>query len=119
MIRPRVFRDVSSIDTTATLFGKKYAFPVGISPSAMQKLVGGDGEVDMARAVADRDTLMILSSNSTSTVEEVSRAAGPNAKFWFQIYISQDRDKCAKLIRRAEGTPPMLLSEEGISVSGV
>lgn len=104
MIRPRVFRDVSSIDTTRTLFGKKYAFPVGVSPSAMQKLVGGEGEVDMARAVADRNTLMILSSNSTSTVEEVSEAAGPDAKFWFQIYISQDRNKCAKLIRRAEGT---------------
>lgn len=119
MIRPRVFRDVSSIDTTAMLFGKKYAFPIGVSPSAMQKLVGGDGEVDMARAVADRDTLMILSSNSTSTVEEVSRAAGPSAKFWFQIYISQDRDKCAKLIRRAEGMPPVLLFEESCCFFGL
>lgn len=69
----------------------------------MQKLVGGEGEVDMARAVSDRNTLMILSSNSTSTVEEVSKAAGPSARFWFQIYISQDRGKCAKLIRLAEG----------------
>lgn len=103
MLRPRVFRDVSSIDTTVTLFGKKYAFPVGVSPSAMQKLVGGEGEVDVAKAVANRDTLMILSSNSTSTVEEVSEAAGPGSKLWFQIYISQDRDKCAKLIKRAEG----------------
>ena len=103
ILRPRYMRDVSSIDTTTTLFGKKYAFPVGISPSAMQKLVGGEGEVDVARAAADRGTFMILSSNATSPLEDVIEAAGgPDAHFWFQLYVSQDREKCGKLIRRAE-----------------
>lgn len=106
VLRPRVFRDVSQIDTTTVLFGKKFDFPVGVSPSAMQKLVGGEGEVDVARAVASRGTFMILSSNSTSPLEDVINAAGPNpdtADFWFQIYVSQDRGKSAKLIKRAEG----------------
>lgn len=103
ILRPRVFRDVSTIETSATLFGKKYAFPVGISPSAMQKLVGGEGELDVARAAADRGTFMVLSSNATSTLEDVIEAAGgPDAHFWFQIYITQDRVKSAKLIKRAE-----------------
>lgn len=104
LLRPRVFRDVSSIDTSTTLFGRKYAFPVGVSPSAMQKLVGGDGELDMARAVVDRGTFMVLSSNSTSTLEDVINASGSNPRFWFQIYVSQDREKSRKLIQRAEGT---------------
>lgn len=103
ILRPRVFRDVSTIDTSTTLFGKKYMFPVGISPSAMQKLVGGEGELDVGRAAADRGTFMILSSNATSPLEDVIEAAGgPDAHFWFQIYISQDREKSAKLIKRAE-----------------
>lgn len=103
LLRPRVFRDVSTIDTSASLFGKKYTFPVGISPSAYQKLVGGDGETDVARAAAQRGTFMILSSNSTSALEEVIDAAGgPDADFWFQLYISQDREKSSKLIKRAE-----------------
>ncbi|KAK5079119.1 hypothetical protein LTS08_003729 [Lithohypha guttulata] len=103
LLRPRVFRDVSVIDTSATLFGRKYLFPVGVSPSAMQKLVGGEGELDVARAIAARGTLMILSSNSTSKLEDVLDAAGgPDASFWFQIYISQDREKSSRLIKRAE-----------------
>lgn len=103
ILRPRYMRDVSSIDTSTTLFGKEYAFPIGISPSAMQKLVGGEGEVDVARAAAGRGTFMILSSNATSPLEEVIEAAGgPDAHFWFQLYISQNREKCTKLIKRAE-----------------
>lgn len=103
LLRPRVFRDVSVIDTSATLFGRKYLSPVGVSPSAMQKLVGGEGELDVARAIAARGTLMILSSNSTSKLEDVLDAAGgPDASFWFQIYISQDREKSSRLIKRAE-----------------
>jgi len=103
ILRPRVFRDVSKIDTSTTLFDRKYPFPVGISPSAMQKLVGGEGELDVARAAADRGTFMILSSNATSTLEEVIEAAGgPDTDLWFQLYISQDRVKSSKLIKRAE-----------------
>jgi len=103
ILRPRYMRDVSNIDTSTTLFGKEYAFPIGISPSAMQKLVGGEGEVDVARAAAARGTFMILSSNATCPLEDVIEAAGgPDAHFWFQLYVSQNREKCAKLIKRAE-----------------
>ncbi|KAK5945989.1 hypothetical protein PMZ80_000128 [Knufia obscura] len=103
IIRPRVFRDVTKIDTAATLFGKEYAFPVGISPSAYQKLVGGDGELDVARAATGRKTLMILSTNATCSCEDVIDAAGgPDAHFWFQLYVSQNREKSARLIRRVE-----------------
>lgn len=106
VLRPRVLRDVSEVDTSAVLFGKKFSFPVGISPSVMQKLVGSEGEIDVAKAVARRGTFMILSSNSTSPLEDVLSATSlaPEAvNFWFQIYVSQDRSKSAKLIRRAEG----------------
>lgn len=108
ILRPRIFRDVSKVDTSASLFGKRHAFPVGVSPSAMQRLVGGEGELDVARAAVSRGTFMILSSNATSSLEDVMQAAreasnGEPVNFWFQVYISQDRDKSAKLIKRAEG----------------
>lgn len=108
VLRPRVFRDVSKVETEMSLFGERYAFPLGISPSAMQKLVGGDGELDVARAAVSRGTFMILSSNATCSLEDVMSAAteannGQSVNLWFQIYISQDREKSAKLIKRAEG----------------
>jgi (S)-2-hydroxy-acid oxidase len=37
-IRPRVLRDISSIDTSVEIFGHKNAFPVGVAPTAMQCL---------------------------------------------------------------------------------
>jgi len=113
VLRPRVFRDVSEIDTTTTLFGKQFGLPVGISPTAMQKLVGGEGEIDVAKAVVSRETLMILSTNSTSRLEEVINASGrdsDHSNFWFQLYVSQDRDKCAKLIKRVESEFPQVIS---------
>ncbi|KAL2006638.1 hypothetical protein VTN00DRAFT_9306 [Thermoascus crustaceus] len=84
-------------------------FPIGIAPSAMQKLVGGDGELDMERAAAKMGTTMILSTQSTTSLEDVIKAPGveegddcPAPEFWFQIYISRNREKSASLIRRAE-----------------
>ncbi|PGH32653.1 (S)-2-hydroxy-acid oxidase [[Emmonsia] crescens] len=104
LLRPRVFRDVSHVDTSTTIFGKKYPIPIGISPSAMQRLVGGEGEIDMARAAANRGTTMILSSHTTCTLEDVIRAPGGDnpVDFWFQLYISQNREICAQVIARAE-----------------
>ena len=96
-------RDVSKVDTSTTLFGHKFEFPVAISPSAMQKLVGGNGEIDVARAAASRGTFMTLSSNSTTKLEDVINAPESPTHFWFQLYISQDREKSSKLIKRAEG----------------
>ncbi|OJD15871.1 hypothetical protein AJ78_03924 [Emergomyces pasteurianus Ep9510] len=104
ILRPRVLRDVSHVDTSTTLFGKKYPIPIGISPSAMQRLVGGDGEIDMAKSAASRGTTMILSSHTTCTLEEVIQAPseGDPVNFWFQLYISQNRERCAQVIARAE-----------------
>ncbi|KAL2362123.1 hypothetical protein RJZ56_004983 [Blastomyces dermatitidis] len=76
LLRPRVFRDVSHVDTSTIIFGKKYRIPIGISPSAMQQLVGGNGEIDMARAAASRGITMILSSHTTCTLEDVIQAPG-------------------------------------------
>ncbi|OJD27517.1 hypothetical protein ACJ73_01079 [Blastomyces percursus] len=105
LLRSRVFRDVSHVDTSTTIFGKKYPIPIGISPSAMQRLVGGNGEIDMARAAANRGTTMILSSHTTCTLEDVIQApSGYNpVNFWFQLYISQNRERCAEVIARAQG----------------
>ncbi|GAD98373.1 peroxisomal (S)-2-hydroxy-acid oxidase [Paecilomyces variotii No. 5] len=103
-IRPRVLRNVATIDTSTSLFGYRYPFPVGIAPTAMQKLVGGHGELDMARAAAKIGTGMILSTQSTTSLEDVIEAppGGRPENFWFQIYVSVDREKSASLVRRAE-----------------
>jgi (S)-2-hydroxy-acid oxidase len=73
----------------------------------MQKLVGGEGENDMCRAAHKVGINYILSSSSTTLLEEVIQAPprngiGSDPQFWFQIYIFQAREKTKSLIQRVE-----------------
>ncbi|CAG8040786.1 unnamed protein product [Penicillium salamii] len=108
-IQPRVLRDVSNVDTTAAIFGWKSPLPIGLAPSAMQKMAGGDGELDTARAAVRLGSNMTLSSQSTVSLEEVmqvrhelSSDAVSVPPFWMQLYLYEDVEKSLKLIKRAE-----------------
>lgn len=50
-IRPRFLRDVSKIDMSCEVFGMKYSMPLGISPTAMQKMAHPEGENANARGM--------------------------------------------------------------------
>lgn len=115
-ILPRVMRDVSTINTDTILFGHKYPLPIGIAPSAMQKLVGGEGELDMARAASKLGLLLGLSSQSTTTMEDVmavSTKTSNSTPFWHQLYLTQDPEKSLPLIKRAEGESIIYIVEAG------
>jgi len=106
LIRPRVMVDVSHVDTSTAVFGKRYPFPVAFAPSAMQKLCHPRGELGAAEAAASVGLSMTLSSQSTTSLEDVAKACnisnrdGPD--FWFQLYLTQDPEYSRKLIQRAE-----------------
>lgn len=82
--------DVSSRDLTTTVLGTKVSMPIGIAPTAMQKMAHPEGECANARAAQQMGTIFILSTISTSSIEEVAEAA-PLAIKWFQLYIYRDR----------------------------
>ncbi|GLT59433.1 hypothetical protein SLA2020_322510 [Shorea laevis] len=69
-----------------------------IAPTAMHKLA--HPEVATAKAAASCNTIMILSYNSTCTIEEV--ASSCNAIWFFQLYVFKRRHISAKLVERAE-----------------
>jgi (S)-2-hydroxy-acid oxidase len=100
-IRPRVLRDISSIDTTVNVFGHKNSIPLGVAPTAMQCLAHGDGELATARACTNMDIVMGLSSFSTTSLEDVKGALGahPGA---LQLYLFEERTQSQKLIQRAK-----------------
>lgn len=100
-IRPRVLRDISSIDTSVDIFGHKNSIPLGVAPTAMQCLAHGDGELATARACKKMDVVMGLSSFSTTSLEDVKGALGdhPGA---LQLYLFEEREKSRKLIQRAK-----------------
>nr|CAD7456401.1 unnamed protein product [Timema tahoe] len=100
-IRPRVMVDVSRRDCSVTVLGTKVLFPAGISPTSMQRIAHPDGECATAQAAGAMGTIFILSTLSTSSIEEVA-AAAPNTIKWFQLYIYKDRSVTQSLVERAE-----------------
>ncbi|XP_023289079.1 peroxisomal (S)-2-hydroxy-acid oxidase GLO3-like [Orussus abietinus] len=100
-IRPRVLRDVSKRDISTTVLGEKIAMPVGVSPTAMQRMAHPEGECANARATGAAGTVFMLSTLSTSSIEEVSQAA-PNTIKWYQLYVYTDRNITLNLVQRAE-----------------
>lgn len=98
-IRPRCLVDVSRIDPRTTVLGTEVRFPVLLAPTGFQLLAHQDGERATARAAAAAGTIMILSTFSTISLEEVQQAAaGPK---WFQLYVHKDRGLTRDLVERA------------------
>lgn len=85
--------------------------PIGIAPSAMQRLAGGNGELDIANAAARMGLSVTLSSQSTTSLEDVAQARQETLKssgkssppLWMQLYVYENVQKSVRLIRRAEG----------------
>ncbi|EDW61733.1 uncharacterized protein [Drosophila virilis] len=100
-LRPRCLRDVSQLDTSCKILGQQLNWPLGIAPTAMQKLAHPDGELGTARAAGQAGSIFILSTLSTCSIEEVAVAAPETCK-WFQLYIYKDRSLTEQLVRRAE-----------------
>jgi isopentenyl diphosphate isomerase/L-lactate dehydrogenase-like FMN-dependent dehydrogenase len=99
-LRPRRFVDVSRIDLSAELFGTRFSSPIMLCPVSSQKAFHAEGEVAAARAAKARGHLQILSTQSSSAIEDVIKAReGP---IWYQLYSTDNFDVTTKLLRRAE-----------------
>ncbi|KAH0621879.1 hypothetical protein JD844_023591 [Phrynosoma platyrhinos] len=98
---PRMLKDVSSLDLSATVLGQRVSMPICVAATAMQCMAHADGEIATVRACRSMGTGMMLSSWATSSIEEVAQAA-PEAVRWLQLYIYKDREVTRSLVRRAE-----------------
>ena len=98
-LRYRVLVDVSRRSTGTTVLGTPVDFPVLVAPTAFQRLACDDGEMATARAAAASGTVMILSTASTCTIEDVGAIGG---HLWFQLYVYADRGLTKGLVERAE-----------------
>ena len=109
-IRPRRLVDVSNVDLSTELFGVRMSSPIVLSPVGSQKTFHPEGEVAVARAAQARDHLQILSTATTSSVEEVAEARG--APVWYQLYPQGSLEISQGLVRRAEaaGSPAIVLT---------
>ena len=108
-LRQRVLRDVSDIDLTRELFGKRWSMPVGLGPVGLSGLYARRGEVQAARAAGAANVPMALSTVSGCSLAEVARSGHVP---WFQLYFVKDRGFVADLVERAktEGCGALMLT---------
>lgn len=109
-LRPRVLRDVSTVDMTTPVLKDLVArFPIGIAPSGWHKMAHADGEAATAAAARALGSVMGVSMGTVvgaapqdcCSLEDV-RAAGGDAAAFFQLYMFNDRALMADVLRRVE-----------------
>jgi 4-hydroxymandelate oxidase len=99
VLRPRLLVDVSRVDPSTSVLGEKIAFPVLLAPTAFNRLARPDGELAAARAAGSAQTVMVVSTVSTFTIEDI--AAASTGPLWFQLYVYKDRGLTRDLVVRA------------------
>lgn len=99
-LKPKVLVDVTHIDTSRTILGHQLEHPILLAPTSSHLLAHPDAEVATARGAAAAKTILIASTTSNRSIEDICKAAtGP---VWFQLYVEDDRNRVQALIERAE-----------------
>jgi isopentenyl diphosphate isomerase/L-lactate dehydrogenase-like FMN-dependent dehydrogenase len=100
-LSPLAFRDVSRLDLRWMGSLGDYALPIGLSPSAMHRLVHEQGELATASAARAIGVPVIISMMASCSMEDIADYSHHDA-LWLQTYLLKDRGLGLDLVRRAE-----------------
>lgn len=109
-VRTRRLIDVGDVDTSVEILGRKWPTPIVIAPVGSQKAFHADGEVAVAKAAKSRNHLQLLSTVTSTAIEEVAEAR--EDPLWFQLYTMGGWEGVRSRLRRAEaaGCPVVVLT---------
>src|SRR2546428_10338491 len=99
-LRPRRLRDASKVDMRVELFGTMYNSPIFLCPTGGEKAFFPGGELAVARAAKARGTLQVLSTMTSTAVEDVNKTLG--RPVWQQPYAPSSWDGCQQHLRPLE-----------------
>ncbi len=108
-LRPRRLVDVSKIDMKIDIFGTPWETPIFICPVGSQKaFYPAEGEIATAKAARAKHHLQILSTQTSTPVEDVAQALGTPP--WYQLYMPLTWDATEKLVHRVDdaGCPALV-----------
>jgi 4-hydroxymandelate oxidase len=99
-LSPRILRDLSGANTRLELFGRSYAHPVIIAPTAFHQLFHPEGERATVLGASAMEACLTVSTSAGIPLEEIAQAA--TVPPWFQLYVQADRGFTAELVKRVE-----------------
>jgi L-lactate dehydrogenase (cytochrome) len=98
---PRVLRDVSSVDLSVEMLGRRSALPFAMGPTGFTRMMHHVGEPAVAKVAGEAGIPYALSTLGTTSVESLAQAA-PDTRRWFQLYVWRDRVASEALVKRVE-----------------
>ncbi|QGZ63612.1 alpha-hydroxy-acid oxidizing protein [Paraburkholderia acidisoli] len=96
--QPRRLVDFSARSTQVNLFGKPASAPLVIAPTGLNGIFWPHGDLALVRAAGNFGIPFALSTASTSSIEDVAKAA--SGEIWFQLYVVH-RKLAERLVKRA------------------
>src|SRR3954470_18179758 len=100
VLRQKVLRDVSNINTSTRLFGRDRALPIALAPIGIAGFYRRRGETQAVRAAEAAGIPIVLSTMSCCPLEEVRAASAQS--FWMQLYVIRDRGFMTDFLARME-----------------
>ena len=98
--RPRVLRDVSSVDASATILGRRLRLPIVLAPVGSLESFHAAGAEPVVKAAAEFGVAHMLSSVCDPGLEAAAQAE-PNALQMFQLYVRGDTAWVFDYVERA------------------
>ena len=116
---PRVLRDVSKVDASSTIFGKRSELPLILAPTGYTRMMHHIGEPAVARAAEKFGVPYCLSTMGTTSIEDLASEV-PGVRRWFQLYLWRDRVQSnAFVVRARDGGYDVLVLTVDTPVSGM
>ena len=112
-------RDVSKIDPTIEIFGKKVDLPILFSPTGYTRFMHHVGEPAVAAVAQENNMIYSLSTMGTTSPSELAKQV-PDVRRWFQLYVMQNRKDSMSVIQQAKdsGFEALILTVD-TPVSGI
>jgi lactate 2-monooxygenase len=73
-------------DYSTTVLGERLAFLIACAPVGIQKIFNSAGELVATKAAASIGIPYILSTASSTSIEDVAKANGEDGQRWYQLY---------------------------------
>lgn len=97
--QPTSLVDVSAVDTSSRLLERTLPVPVLLAPTGYTRMFHRHGELEVVRAANRVDVPYVVSTMSTTSIEDVAR--GMDVPPWLQLYLLRDRARSWELLDRA------------------
>lgn len=92
LFRPRILRDVGTVDTTTNILGHQVSLPVYMSAVGIAKFAHPQGECTLASAAGHEGLAQLVATRSSMSLESTmkARTGGEKQPIFFQLYMHKD-----------------------------